>query len=584
MAVQPIELEANQHGRALVEAHSRGDADAFAELVRDHYRVLLMQAQRRLGSRAEAEDAVQEAFERAFRGFARVGGEYRLGAWLSRIVSNVCHDHAVRRAVQRRIPEELGHRTLPEPDASEYASDPAVLKVVQAAIDALPRSQRQSFLLHEIAGLSYAQVAARLGISEANARARVHRAKAALRSHLDRTLTALGAIIAVPFGGRSLLRRLGRNAAPGTAPAGGPDLASGNASTSFPGLSAGMTQSVAQVTTGPVGQVAATLVSNSRNTLAGAAAGLATVLAVFAPGGPALPAVAAAAAIVSPAPEVAAPENIVAAVASPKPDLVAPSVPTSSDSGWVADGVAAPAGPDGAVGAPVSSCSWLPNPGDLAVAPPSWAVVSMLRTPEVSLSSVSSNPSLSSSATLEGPGTSTSVALDAHACFPPLDGALVVDLQGLGAQLRGRLVLTTGDDSLTTYLFRGAVASSTGDPLAAGLAEHFVALLRVHPATNTASLSIAFVGPPGEGSSMAPSNHIGDPTPAASPGDTGQSGSGSTTACPGTGATPTPTVGSPNGSDPSGGGSASEPSAGPPPPDPSSCTGANAGPGPGPPI
>ena len=94
MLVEPSDLARRGRDRALIEAHCAGDEAAFPVIVGAHYRALLTQAHRRLGSRVEAEDAVQETFERAYRGLCRVNGEYRIGAWLSRILANVCTDHA----------------------------------------------------------------------------------------------------------------------------------------------------------------------------------------------------------------------------------------------------------------------------------------------------------------------------------------------------------------------------------------------------------------------------------------------------------------------------------------------------------
>src|SRR5664280_267285 len=194
--------------RALVEAHQQGDPEAFPTIVANYYGMLLTQAFRRMGSRAEAEDVVQEVFERAFRSFDRFGGDCRIAPWLSRITSNVCADHGSRRSAN----VELGRRVSPRDavdstDVGESISDPAVLASVRTAIDALPASQRQTFVLHEVGGLSYSQVADQLGISEDNARARVHRAKSTLRSKLDGVRGTLGGILALPAVTKGLAHR-----------------------------------------------------------------------------------------------------------------------------------------------------------------------------------------------------------------------------------------------------------------------------------------------------------------------------------------------------------------------------------------
>lgn len=326
MAIAPDDMEQLGGGRdrALVDAHRHGDPDAFTVIVADHYRMLLAQAQRRLGSRTEAEDAVQEVFERAFRAIDRFGGEYRLAAWLSLITSNVCASHGARRIAERRLPERVGmRRIVPAPDAAESLSDPAVLAVVRAAIDALPSSQRNTFVLHEVGGLSYPQVADRLGISEANARARVHRAKATLRRNLDGVRNALGGFVALPLAAHALASQLGHRAGrvghrvgasgqpptppacPPVYPAVGSELVPGGttplatcsgAAQSVTGFQQAAGQLVSQVASSPLGQAVLSAAPVPRGSLVmGLAAGLAavTTATLAAPGGGALPAAAA---------------------------------------------------------------------------------------------------------------------------------------------------------------------------------------------------------------------------------------------------------------------------------------------------
>jgi len=174
--------------RLLIEAHQAGDPAAFTEIVRQYYGQLYRQALRRLASREEAEDAVQETFLRAYRSLDRFGldGSWRLGAWLGRILSNVCIDLARDR--QRRL-EQLNSASSRElvtksPDPSEAVGDAVALAKIHDALTALPDSQRQAFELRALEELSYRDIASRLGISEDNARTRVQRARSSLRRAL----------------------------------------------------------------------------------------------------------------------------------------------------------------------------------------------------------------------------------------------------------------------------------------------------------------------------------------------------------------------------------------------------------------
>jgi RNA polymerase sigma-70 factor (ECF subfamily) len=183
-----------ERDRLLVEAHLRRDNDAFAIIVDDHSAALLAQARRKLGSEGAAEDVVQETFERALRGIHRVGmsGEYRLGGWLSQILTNVIRDH------QRRLYREWEAALAsvadvsPEPDVSEQVGDPVVAAQLEEAVQSLPANQRAAFVMHAVDGLAYADVARELNITEDNARARVSRSRGQLRRVTASLRTAWG--------------------------------------------------------------------------------------------------------------------------------------------------------------------------------------------------------------------------------------------------------------------------------------------------------------------------------------------------------------------------------------------------------
>jgi len=191
MVMQPQAFDAYDD-RDLVAAFQAGDADAFAQIVGVHHRSLTAEAQRRLRSPGDAEDAVQETLLRAYLALDRFGGEYRLHAWLSRILANVCADTGARRAAEVRLVDRLGPERDDAPPADVGIGDAELRQTVREAVDSLPDSYRVAFVLREIEERTYAEVAEELGISETNARARVHRA----RTSLTRSLRNTGAVLA----------------------------------------------------------------------------------------------------------------------------------------------------------------------------------------------------------------------------------------------------------------------------------------------------------------------------------------------------------------------------------------------------
>ena len=138
-------------------------------------------------SPAEADDIVQEAFLRAFRGFDGLRGT-DVKAWLLAIVRN-CHASA-RRQEQRRgfvpLPEELdaqfGAATLaavPDPESASTAAQER--RALERLVAALPEDHREVLLLRELEDMSYREIAAVTRVPIGTVMSRLARARAALR-------------------------------------------------------------------------------------------------------------------------------------------------------------------------------------------------------------------------------------------------------------------------------------------------------------------------------------------------------------------------------------------------------------------
>ena len=195
--------------RDLVLAYQAGDDEAFAELVREYRPQLLGHARRKLGCPEAAEDAVQEALVRALRAMPRFNGNYLVGPWLHRILSNVCSDEGnrLRRDSEKTERYASNDQALNPPSSIE---DELGLDIDDSeladAVDNLSEQYREALMLRFVEELSYEQVAARAGVSEENARARVSRARNAVRA-------ALKLAAAAPVAMLGLLRRGERAAA-----------------------------------------------------------------------------------------------------------------------------------------------------------------------------------------------------------------------------------------------------------------------------------------------------------------------------------------------------------------------------------
>lgn len=167
---------------ALLTARAaEGDEEAFEALVRGYGPAMLRLATHLLGHRAEAEDAVQEAFVSAWRKLPEFRGDAGFGTWLHRIVTNRClNTLRARRSVTDidELPEQASpeHRSSPE----RAAESQAVVRALGKAMSVLSPQQRACWVLREIEAMPYETIAEMVGISQEAARARVFRARRCL--------------------------------------------------------------------------------------------------------------------------------------------------------------------------------------------------------------------------------------------------------------------------------------------------------------------------------------------------------------------------------------------------------------------
>jgi RNA polymerase sigma-70 factor, ECF subfamily len=137
---------------------------------------------RRLRSRAEAEDAVQEVFLSAFRALQRGCVPLCESAWLFKIAENVCC--SVHRSNTRRNSHQLGE--FDEVDALPARDrDGEALFGLEEALASIPATQRRAFVLRELRGLSYREIALQLGVSVASVETLIFRARRGLARALE---------------------------------------------------------------------------------------------------------------------------------------------------------------------------------------------------------------------------------------------------------------------------------------------------------------------------------------------------------------------------------------------------------------
>jgi RNA polymerase sigma-70 factor (ECF subfamily) len=174
---------------ALVERARTGEREAFEELVRRYADRLYAVILRFLGDRADAEEATQEAFLRAWRAIARFEQRSGFFTWLYRIGLNEAKRVAARRSASGHA-RSLDEKPVPEaPDWSEAPElrlgQAEIRRVLEDAIKALPPEYRAPLILRDVEGLSTAEAAEVTGLREGAFKSRLHRARLAVRRALD---------------------------------------------------------------------------------------------------------------------------------------------------------------------------------------------------------------------------------------------------------------------------------------------------------------------------------------------------------------------------------------------------------------
>lgn len=164
----------------LVERSRGGDPDAFAELVRRHYRAALVVAQQATRDPLDAEDVTQDAFVRALERMEQCRDPARFAAWLHQIIRNVAHDlrdkQRVRKAESLDDVDPAG-KSNPAKDA-ENAD---LRQRLTVALDQLTTMQRAVLLLFDRDGLSHGEIAAQVGCSVGMSQQHLFAARKAMR-------------------------------------------------------------------------------------------------------------------------------------------------------------------------------------------------------------------------------------------------------------------------------------------------------------------------------------------------------------------------------------------------------------------
>jgi RNA polymerase sigma-70 factor (ECF subfamily) len=184
----------NKDEAQIIASILAGNTHEFHDLVRPYERSVYIMALSLLHNEADAEDAAQEAFLKAFRNLAHFRGEAKFSTWLISITLNEARSRL-------RSGKTMKMESLDEPPEGQRHVSPALLRdwreipsealerqevrfLLQQAITDLPSIYREVFMLRDVEALSVNESAQALGITVASVKVRLHRARILLQKKL----------------------------------------------------------------------------------------------------------------------------------------------------------------------------------------------------------------------------------------------------------------------------------------------------------------------------------------------------------------------------------------------------------------
>ena len=185
-------MAADHWGEALEQAGDRilagramdGDVAAFAVLVRRYTPMMRAYTHRMLNASAEVDDIVQDAFVTAWQRFGELEDPAKVKSWLMRIVSRKAVDR-LRQTRPALDVDEIDRPAPPQASPDAVVEARAGVAALGAALRELPEAQRECWVLRELGGYSYDEIAEELGIPVSTVRGLLSRARRFLITRME---------------------------------------------------------------------------------------------------------------------------------------------------------------------------------------------------------------------------------------------------------------------------------------------------------------------------------------------------------------------------------------------------------------
>ena len=168
----------------LVGQARQGDSSAYRALYEQHKGRVYALCLRMTGDSADAEDATQAAFVRAWERLGAFRGECSFATWLHRIAVNEVLGR--RRSAHRRLSRESAGGDIEVAEGDTRPAAPGAELDLERAIALLPPGAREIFVLHDVEGYGHDEIASMTGLASGTSKAQLHRARRLLREVLNR--------------------------------------------------------------------------------------------------------------------------------------------------------------------------------------------------------------------------------------------------------------------------------------------------------------------------------------------------------------------------------------------------------------
>ena len=184
--MHPVLMEAvsGLNDEEIVRRVLDGETALFELIVRRYNQRLFRTTRAILRDDDAAEDAMQEAYLRAFAKLDQFAGEAKFSTWLTRIAVY----EALGRLRKSKCEEKLDETMDVEDNPERAAYGRELQSAIEQAVDSLPPMYRTIFVMREMNELSVAETADCLGITQENVKTRLHRARTLLQTRLEQTI------------------------------------------------------------------------------------------------------------------------------------------------------------------------------------------------------------------------------------------------------------------------------------------------------------------------------------------------------------------------------------------------------------